>query len=138
MHVHCPSRDELAGFSDGHLPEARFEVIAGHVSFCKSCQATLLDLTNSSDPLRQHLRAVAAATVSGRGEATAANEPPTCQSDVLLLFEDAAIGTFGGSPAVTERETPWDHLPDQLGQYRILEPLRSGGMVQSSRPNMYC
>jgi hypothetical protein len=40
----CPSRETLAEFNQGLLPEAELEAVAGHLAGCARCEAALREL----------------------------------------------------------------------------------------------
>jgi hypothetical protein len=52
----CPSRDDLAAFVLGKLPDAAWRSIADHSGQCAHCQKSLHDLDVVSDPLILQIR----------------------------------------------------------------------------------
>ena len=51
-----PTRDELAGYVHGTLPEERADTVAEHVETCVACEATVVTLEQQSDSLLDELR----------------------------------------------------------------------------------
>ena len=58
----CPSRDELADYNSGKLPEDALNSVANHVEECPSCQTTLQSLLAAEDTVELGLRRVSGAT----------------------------------------------------------------------------
>src|SRR4051794_5426537 len=52
----CPSREVLAGYLLGKLPEEVVEEIAEHVDNCAACESALPSLSDPSDTLLPRLR----------------------------------------------------------------------------------
>jgi len=129
----CPSRDDLAAFILGKLPDAGWRAIADHSGQCAHCQKSLHDLDAVSDPLilqirNRRLQALAPELLSllkkaeGIGVQGTSNTVPPGQ-------------TLHGNPAQLTQEAKQVLAPPQaadeigrLGPYRVLKLLGQGGM----------
>ena len=52
----CPSRNDLAGFNLGRLPEQSVEEIAAHLEQCNRCEQAVKELDHEADPIVNGLR----------------------------------------------------------------------------------
>lgn len=132
----CPSRDDLAAFVLGKLPDAAWRAIADHSGRCLHCQNLLQNLDADSDPLILQIR-------NRRLQALA--------PELLSLLKKAeSIGVQGGgntvppgqtlhgNPAQLTQEAKQVLAPPQaadeigrLGPYRVLKLLGQGGWAWS-------
>jgi serine/threonine protein kinase len=112
----CPNRDELLDYLVGKLPDDASELLSSHVEACPDCQAELATLSDIEDTLIGQLRGAAAP------------EPYLDESECSRAIAKAKIvgeetGVGQSSPETTEMS-----LSMQLGEYRLIERLGSGGM----------
>ena len=115
----CPQREALRSYCAGKLPEAATESVAEHVDSCPSCQALLVTLDDMGDTLLARLR------LSAKEDDYV--EEPQCQEALARAEAASRHGSF-------QSDGPSAHLvneplvPDQLGEYQVLEKLGEGGM----------
>ena len=109
--ITCVPEDELAEFLHGNLEAARLEQIVRHVDECSSCQETVEALSEQSDTFADAWREV--------GPADPSESDPEFRQATQQLLETPH-----------SNQAPHATLPQvkQLGPYRLLEPLGSGGM----------
>ena len=129
----CPNRDKLLDYLVGKLPDDASDLLSSHVEACPDCQAELATLSDIED------------TLIGRLRGAAAPEPYLDESECgrRLPRLRSSRGKRGQSPFVrsTRRAVPAKEpspfprrkpretsLPMQLGEYRLIERLGSGGM----------
>jgi uncharacterized protein (TIGR03067 family) len=112
--VLCPSREELLEYAVGKLPDDASDTLADHLDGCPACQAQLAALPEADDTLVARLRgpveADPFAEESGYGEA-------------MARAKAVVDGTGAG-----EADDSGSRLPRQLGEYRLIQRLGSGGM----------
>jgi len=104
----CPSRDRLAEYLLGTLPESALEDVTGHVEQCDRCQQQADTLEAIPDSLVQRLRGPLP-------------RHPLEEDDQLPELLESAKGICG---ATSEAAI----LPLRLRDYRLLEKLGEGGM----------
>lgn len=133
----CFDRDELRAFGLGMLDDARSQLIADHLTGCSNCEATLAGCEQSNDPLVQSVRQAALAdSPPGNGRQSGnLQEPPREESSghddpaIAEVLSRAAQGL-----AEQLRQMPIDRSGqrfasgEQIRDYRLLEPLGTGGM----------
>lgn len=110
----CFDAPTLKDYLLGKLSDEQSDVVAAHLEACLNCEATVAELDRASDTLTSGLRLPALAA-----------EPATDDAlqralDKVQSFEPAADHHESSKPAA-------DHSP-VLRDYRLLEPLGSGGM----------
>lgn len=105
-----PSRDELAGYVFGTLPEEQVESIGAHVEECATCEDTVRNLEATGDDVLAKLR-------QPRPAEPFADEP-SCGRTIEL------INAIGRESSLTR------HEPDigQVRVYKLLAKLGEGGM----------
>ncbi len=134
--VECPNRSTLYDYLVGKLPDDASDSLATHVEACPDCQAELATLSDVEETLVGQLRGAAAV------------EPyldeSECGHAIAKAKGVAEGGGKGDSPNLPERpsgcfaqmgtvpfslpEASQTSLPAQLGEYRLIERLGSGGM----------
>ena len=112
----CPNPDVLADYVLGKVSEADLTGIASHVEACPACQSQLETLDGLSDTVVTCLRRAAA--------------PDEADSDDSLLNEVLARIESFPSESVSDSHGHAHEavLPQQIGQYRLVEKLGQGGM----------
>jgi WD40 repeat protein len=93
----CPTKEELAAFSLGDLPEASLEVISQHLESCPDCEAFLDGLDDRADPAIAALRYPGAAGVRTRigalrASQAAAELPAVPGYEVLGFLGEGGMG----------------------------------------------
>jgi tRNA A-37 threonylcarbamoyl transferase component Bud32 len=112
----CPSRDQLATYAVGQLPEPSADAVSAHLRTCGDCAAVLETLDDSGDTLIARLRAPAGEVF----EAEAA-----CQGVLARLRQlGAGAAAAGAAPA----EATQTFTARRLGEYELLAKLGEGGM----------
>ena len=111
----CPSREQLADLALGRLPEPEMVPLFEHASSCGHCQAVLEELDRLPDELLTGVRDAASREADSEDQ-----ELEDLIARVEVLRPGAASRPGGPSNGAD--------LPEQLGQYRLLEKLGQGGM----------
>jgi RND family efflux transporter MFP subunit len=123
----CPNRSTLFDYLVGKLPEEASDALADHVEACPGCQAELATLSDVEDTLVGQIRGVAAPEpYLDESECGRAIAMAKAASNVAGREASAAareMGTVPFSPEVSETS-----LSIQLGEYRLIERLGTGGM----------
>ena len=116
MPLVCPNREELVEYIAGKLPDAASDSLAEHLDSCPQCQAELVALPDPDDTLVSQLRKPVVA------------EPyldePECGKAVAKV--KALLGTPEALAASPDASATF--LPQQLGEYQLIERLGRGGM----------
>lgn len=114
----CPQQDQLARYLLGSLEEQHAERIENHVSKCRSCEDTIINLEQGSDTVIESLR-------NNRVK----EESQTTESGVVA----AAVARIrAGIVHVKDSESSAvaDEIADlaEFGQYELVERIGRGGM----------
>jgi len=115
----CPSRTTFRQYSLGLLPEEQALDLAGHLDWCRDCQAVLMTLDDADD------------TLIGRLRTPLSSEPVLAEPQL----QDALAAVVASSmPRQAEEDgsaSPGrlaSDMPGMLGEYRVLAELGRGGM----------
>ena len=111
----CPNPDMLAEYVLGKISEADLSGIGSHVEACSACQSQLETLDGLSDTVITCLR---------RAVTEEADPDDSLLKEVLSKIE--SITSESGSDSHDQVHEAV--LPQQIGQYRLLEKLGQGGM----------
>jgi serine/threonine protein kinase len=111
----CPNPDALADYVLGRVSEADLTGIASHVEACLACQSQLETLDGLSDTVITCLR---------RAVPDEADPDDSLLKEVLSKIK--SITSESGSD--THDYVHEVVLPQQIGQYRLIEKLGQGGM----------
>ncbi len=138
MSAECPNRSTLFDYLVGKLPEDASDSLASHVEACPDCQAELATLSDVEDTLIGQLRGAAAPEPyldeSECGRAIAKAKRVAAGNGVgkgdSPHLPERPFGCFAqmGTVPFSDPETSQTSLPAQLGEYRLIERLGSGGM----------
>ena len=111
----CPNPDVLADYVLGKVSEANLTGIASHVETCPACQSQLETLDGLTDTVITCLRHAV---------------PDEADSDDSLLKEVLSrIESITSEPVSDSQDHAHEAvLPQQIGQYRLVEKLGQGGM----------
>lgn len=118
----CPTRDQLAGYVQGTIPDEKAEAVAEHLETCGQCEATVEQIESHGDSLIANLRRPLPSEI----------ESAECQeamghAEAILASPFAAAE----SSAPVERGSLSDGR--LLGEYQLLEKLGQGGWGPSTR-----
>ncbi len=121
----CPTPQQLAEFAIGKLPAEMVEPLSDHVTKCPTCQAALDTLDHLSDKV-----------ILGIRESAARGIGPEDQQFYELARRMGPIGVKAAQEAEQESgsishsvlDEEDDVMPQQLGQYRLLDRVGRGGM----------
>ena len=119
--ANCFDAPTLKDYLLGRLSEEQSDVVAAHLEACLSCEATVSQLDRASDTLTNGLRLPAIAA-----------EPQTddeLQKALNKVQSLEALANHQTSEVSKTSEVSVDRSP-VLRDYRLLEPLGSGGMGQ--------
>ncbi|MBL8817361.1 MAG: protein kinase [Planctomyces sp.] len=127
----CYSSDELRAFGLGMLDEQSSQEIADHLTLCSQCEETLARFDKTNDPLLQSVRlaAQASSSPSSSGDVIAASS-----GDVIAASAEDVIVARAADSLMRELRPPANlslqryETGDQIRDYRLLEPLGTGGM----------
>ena len=118
----CPNRNTLFDYLVGKLPDEDSDSLSSHLEACPDCQAELATLSDIED------------TLIGRLRGAADPEPYLDESEcgraiakAKVVGDEPGVGQMGTVPA-SPPETTETSLSMQLGEYRLIERLGSGGM----------
>ena len=108
--VKCPDRDTLLDYIAGRLSDDDSDSLAEHLESCPECREELAAISDADDTLINLLR-------------DPADTDP-------LLEESACIEAIRRAKQLDGIPTPDDEMSiqDQLGEYRLIERIGSGGM----------
>ncbi|MDX1947946.1 MAG: LamG-like jellyroll fold domain-containing protein [Pirellulaceae bacterium] len=124
MQPQCPSRDELAHFLHGELPEPALDAVAGHLGECPSCQTTVEKL-EQEDTLIGGLRQPAAAN--------SAEQQPECRGAVAKVV--AMQPAEAKSQAFQAAETPTTPPSYTNAVAKLGATGATGGLPSSAAPS---
>ncbi len=113
--ANCFDAPTLKNYLLGRLSEEQSEVVAAHLEACLTCEATVSQLDRASDTLTNGLRLPAVAA-----------DPQTDDELQRALNKVQSLEALAEHPT---SEVSADRSP-VLRDYRLLEPLGSGGMGQ--------
>ena len=113
----CPNRSTLFDYLVGKLPDDASDSLSAHLDSCPDCQAELATLSDIEDTLIGQLRGAAAP------------EPFLDESECGKAIAKAKVVAGDSAAGQSSPETSETSLPAQLGEYRFIERLGSGGMV---------
>jgi len=116
----CPDREQLLCFSLGTLDAVSAEAIAEHLSWCPDCNATLDELTGQDDTVLAALR-------EAESHSPFLGEPEYWRAVDQLRGLRLGPPPQAGEASLPEEPTDTT-APTQLGEYRLLGKLGSGGM----------
>ncbi|MCE5268688.1 MAG: TIGR03067 domain-containing protein, partial [Planctomycetaceae bacterium] len=113
--IACPKLGELLDFAGGKLPEDAADALATHLETCPACQAELATLPDADDTLAGRLRS------PDNDELLVESECGRALARAKAVFGEPALGEAGPDASQTA-------LPQQLGEYQLIERIGSGGM----------
>ena len=125
----CPDRDQLRDYLVGKLPDDASDSLASHLESCPECQAGLATLADADDTLVARLRGPVAADPF--------LDEPEC-GQAIARAKAVGDGAGGRRSALGAKRhcrsarraagTSEPSLPQQLGEYQLIERLGSGSM----------
>lgn len=122
--IGCPTREELASYAMGEIPEADADAISRHLENCEGCEVVLTDVEGSTDRLIDLCRLPA--PLDRYSQEAACHEAVTRAIALGGGFADATDATPAETVAVpAEKDEP---VLGQMGDYKLVEELSHGGM----------
>jgi len=112
----CPSRQTLAEYAIGRLPDEQSDELAGHLDSCPDCQATILSLEDAED------------TFIGRLRTPPASDAFLAEPQFQAAVAEAVAMQAAPDAASVRGSDSHDPLPQTIGEYQVLEELGHGGM----------
>jgi serine/threonine protein kinase len=122
----CPSPEELRRFRDEELEDSARQIMASHVNRCATCQAWL-----------DHDRSTALADALHEANAVLPRTEgagPQAETGIEFATDPGRTETMAPRPAQRNGRVAAD-LPDQIGGYKVVARLDSGGQAELFRVN---
>lgn len=114
----CPGPNVLRDYMVGISDESRIEAIESHLAVCPECEQTLVALEQDGDTILRQLRAAAG------------SEQESMPIDSVLqdAFDSSRRLVDASNFGAVTSQPAWIPAGNQIGPYRLLRPIGSGGM----------